>query len=354
MFAVSFRILASIGFLLASTNAFAQSATDGGLDDTAAPPAISKPTLRTAVTVSSDLVRVGDFVDNAGANAQVALFRAPDLGTTGSVPVSDVMAALRNHGVIGVDYPENTIAITVTRAARTIATKQIEQMIARTFEHHNGLGDAADLQIQSDRELRTQQLDLSASGDPQAVASRYDSRTGRFDVTYEIATSGGAPVRLRFTGAIVETAEVAMVTRMVDRGETLRASDIVFDRRPKAEVPNDTATQGQLIGMMTKRALRPGQPLRTADIAKPQWVQRDQEVTITFDAPGLSLTVRGKANESGTQGDVVSITNLQSKRIVQGVVIAPGQVSISPLQPRMTASAELPPSTAPVTGSANE
>ena len=34
---------------------------------------------------SSEFVRIGDLVDNAGAVANVAIFRAPDIGTTGSV-----------------------------------------------------------------------------------------------------------------------------------------------------------------------------------------------------------------------------------------------------------------------------
>ena len=33
------------------------------------------------------LVRIGDLVENAGAAADVAVFRAPDLGQTGAVPV---------------------------------------------------------------------------------------------------------------------------------------------------------------------------------------------------------------------------------------------------------------------------
>jgi len=61
------------------------------------------PVLRANVNVSGDLVRIGDFVEHAtGDVAQVALFRAPDLGTTGAVPVAQVIDALRSHSVIGV------------------------------------------------------------------------------------------------------------------------------------------------------------------------------------------------------------------------------------------------------------
>ena len=53
------------------------------------------PTLKAAATVTGDIVRIGDLVENAGAVAEVAIFRAPDLGQTGSVPVASVLDRVR-------------------------------------------------------------------------------------------------------------------------------------------------------------------------------------------------------------------------------------------------------------------
>ena len=64
-------------------------------------------------------------------------------------------------------------------------------------------------------------------------------------------------------------------------------------------------------------------------------MQRDQTVTLIYEAPGLYLTIRGKALESGTEGDVVNVLNLQSKRTVQGVVTGRGQVSVTVATPRL-------------------
>ena len=44
------------------------------------------PALKREVIVTGELVRIGDLVENAGAVAEVAIFRAPDLGQTGGVP----------------------------------------------------------------------------------------------------------------------------------------------------------------------------------------------------------------------------------------------------------------------------
>ena len=52
---------------------------------------IATPVLRANVTVSGDIVRIGDVIDNAGSAAQIAIYRAPDLGTTGSLQVAQVV-----------------------------------------------------------------------------------------------------------------------------------------------------------------------------------------------------------------------------------------------------------------------
>jgi flagella basal body P-ring formation protein FlgA len=89
--------------------------------------------------------------------------------------------------------------------------------------------------------------------------------------------------------------------------------------------------------MQARKQLRAGQALRVADLAKPDLVQRDQSVTLIYESTGLYLTIRGKALEGGTEGDVVNVLNLQSKRTVSGVVTGRGQVSISVATPRLPA-----------------
>jgi flagella basal body P-ring formation protein FlgA len=64
-------------------------------------------------------------------------------------------------------------------------------------------------------------------------------------------------------------------------------------------------------------------------------------VTLTYEATGLYLTIRGKALESGTEGDVVSVLNLQSKRTVSGVVSGRGQVTVSAPAARLPLAADV-------------
>jgi flagella basal body P-ring formation protein FlgA len=289
---------------------------------------IATPTLRANVTVSSDVVRVGDLIDNAGSAALIAVYRSPDLGTTGALPVAQVLSVLRAKQVIGVmtgDIKE----VQVTRLARTLANKDLENAVASALERRFGLGEAANITVTFDRGVADMRLDASNSGALQQVATRYDARSGRFDVAFEINNDNNpTPTKLRFTGTAIETVEVVVLTRDIDRIELLKSSDIALERRPKAEVSGEAASRDRTVGMQLRRPMRAGTPIRVADIIKPDFVQRDQNVTVIYQVPGIYLTTRGKAIESGAEGDTVSVLNLQTKRTLSGVVTGRGQITI--------------------------
>jgi flagella basal body P-ring formation protein FlgA len=336
--------LLAAALLAASTSAaFAQMRDD----------VIAAPVLRASVTVSGDVVRIGDVIDNAGTSAQIAIYRAPDLGTTGSLSAEQVLTALRAHQVIGVDTRDIKV-ISVTRAARTLDGKEIELQVARALEHRNGLGDAASLSLTFDRDLQDMRLDASNTGALQPVSARLDPRSGRFEVGFEIGNDAGAPpLKLRFTGTAIETVEAAVLARDVERNEVLKSSDVVIERRPKAAVATDAVVRDRAVGMQMRRQLRAGQALRTADLAKPDLVVRDQNVTLIYQTAGLYLTASGKAMENGTEGDVVNVLNLQSKRTVVGTVVGRGQVAITVATPRLPPPAAAPDQTSSISPDRN-
>ena len=78
----------------------------------------------------------------------------------------------------------------------------------------------------------------------QPVATRYDARSGRFDIAFEINNDNNpTPTKLRFTGTAIETVEVAVLTRDIDRADLLKSSDVALERRPKAEVTGEAASR---------------------------------------------------------------------------------------------------------------
>ncbi|MBS0248500.1 MAG: flagellar basal body P-ring formation protein FlgA [Proteobacteria bacterium] len=314
-------------FAAASATAFAQSAEP------------ARPYLKHDVTVTSSVVRIGDLIENAGIVADIPIFRAPDLGTTGTVPVETVIAAVRPHALVGFDTG-GISDVVVTRAAREIAVTDIEKTLAKAIADRFNAGPVAEIKVFFDRDPQTIQVDPTAHGDVQVGRLTYDSRSGRFDTVLEIPTgANGKRGLLRLTGRAYPTVEIVMVSHTVERGAVLRASDLIVERRPRAEIGRDAiAGLDQAIGQAARNTLRPGQALRSADLTKPQIVLRNEMVMLVFEAPGLTLTMRGKALDAGAEGDTVSVLNEQSKRTVQGVVAGPGHVVVRSGTPRLAAN----------------
>ncbi len=299
---------------------------------------IAAPVLRAQVTVESDVVRIGDMIDNAGSAARIAIYRSPDLGTTGTLPTAQVISALQAHQVIGVDT-RDIKSVSVTRLSRTIDAKELESQVAHAIEHRGGLGDAASLSLTFDRDVQDLRMEAWNNGSMQPVQARYEPRSGRFDVTFEIGNDvNSARTRLRFTGIAIEMLEAAVLTRNVDRGDVLKSSDVVIERRPKAEVGSDAASRDRAVGMQMRRPNRAGQALRVADLGKPDLVQKDDNVVLIYESSGIYLTARGKAIDTGTEGDTVNVLNLQSKRTITGTVVGRDQVAISILSSRYPAA----------------
>jgi len=283
------------------------------------------PRLKAQAIVAGDIVRIGDLIENAGAASNTPIFRAPDLGQTGAVPARAVLDTVRQYGLIVVDT-RGLSEVSVTHASRTIAADDIEQRIAAALTGRYNLGKAESLKIVFDREVRGIELALTSMAEPSVARINYESGTRRFDISFEVP---GARTQWRYTGSAVETVEAAVLARALNRGEIIKASDITVERRAKSEFSAAPAASASgVVGMAARNNVRNGQPLRNADLMKPEVVKKNDMVLLQYEVPGIVLTMRGQAQESGTEGDIVNVLNVISKRTIQGIVVGPGRISV--------------------------
>ena len=119
------------------------------------------------------------------------IFRAPDLGTTGAVPTDRILDAIRPHQLIGIDT-RGLAEVIVTRASRTIAAREISARIAQALSGQYGFGNARNILINFDGDVRTLQIEPNVTGELQVLALSYDPRTTRFDVTFDMPESVAA------------------------------------------------------------------------------------------------------------------------------------------------------------------
>ena len=123
--------------------------------------------------------------------------------------------------------------------------------------------------------------------------------------------------------------EVPVLARSIQRGETIRISDLEFIKQRRQTIGRNTITDtSRIVGKTPRRYLQTGKPIRMADLRMPILVARGKLVTLTLKNQHMLITAQVKALENGAIGDVIRVTNTRSRQTVQGVVIGPSQVAM--------------------------
>jgi flagella basal body P-ring formation protein FlgA len=303
--------------------------------------AADRPVLKGDVVVSAEILTLGDLVEGIGSeSAATPLFRAPALGQTGTIQAQRIFEAAHRLGLPGIETG-GRMQVVVTRAARRIGTPDIEAAVKRALETQHGVEGHA-LAINFDGPAPALIVAADAQGQLTAEDVTYDRRSRRLSALVWIGPSPAErKAAVRVTGVAVEYVEVAVLTRPLGRGETAQAGDFVVEKRVRESVPSDAQPDLQtLAGRVARRSLQVGTVVRSGDLARPEIVTRGDVVTIVYEVPGMTLTLRGRASDSGAQGDLIAVVNPQSKKTLQAQVVGPGKVSVSaPLPGRVAANA---------------
>ncbi|MEE7440056.1 flagella basal body P-ring formation protein FlgA [Methylobacterium oryzae] len=272
-----------------------------------------------------------------GALAIPAMARAEGLRLRGDVTargdvltladlVEGILDAASALGLSGLETG-GRLQIAVQRAARRLGPPEIEAALKRGLETGYGL-NAQNIAVRLDGDGPTLLAPLDLEGQAAALDLTYDSRTRR---VAGLVTLGERQVSLRVSGVVVELREVAVLTRNLNRGEPVREGDVALERRPRESVaPDAQGSVTTILGEVAQNTLTAGTVLRVTDTAPPDLVARGENVTIVYETPSISLSMRGLSNDSGRMGAVVNVVNVASKKVLQATVIGPGRVSVSP------------------------
>lgn len=284
------------------------------------------PLLKPQVTVAAELVTVGDLFDHPGLKAETAVFRAPDIGTRGTVSAEAVAGAMRAAGITSFDLGGLT-EVSVTRMSRTIGAEEYADFIADAIAAAAGIADRRRLSIAFDTAPGETIVNPNLREVLKVVGLNYSRINGRFEVVVQPSRPGAETER--FTGTAIELFEIPVLTRTLSRGDVIRAGDISYERVPRNRLPREaTADLADVIGLAARRPMAAGTPVAAVDFRAPTLVQRNETVTILYTISGMNLTARGQVLDSGSQGDLVSVRNIQSKKVIQATVTGFGTVSV--------------------------
>ena len=89
-----------------------------------------------------------------------------------------------------------------------------------------------------------------------------------------------------------------------------------------------TMSKDDLIGKVARQTLLPGRPVNNDAVRAPHTITQGQAATVVFQSGALTITATAVALQNGGTGDVVSVRNVDSGRIIKGTVGADGSVHV--------------------------
>jgi flagellar basal body P-ring formation protein FlgA len=296
--------------------------------------------LRAEAIVEGDTVQLGHLIEGMTTGAETPVFRAPAPGTRGSIRADRVLAAARDMKVEGIDRIDlaGLTAVRILRPGRTVTRGDMEAALIRAFSQRGAKGE---IEIILDDHLKPRLYDIARTDELRIKSLVSNSSTGRFEARISLSGEASGDSWIA-TGTAVETREIAVPSVDINRGDAVEAKDLTLIKRRVNMVPGDVITTlDDLVGMVPRRPLRAGEPIRQADLAKPIIIEKNQIVTVIYATSGITLSMRARAQNNASKGDNVRVQNLTSKRYIEGIATGQAQVSIlsaPPVQPKLAAA----------------
>ncbi len=281
--------------------------------------------LRPHAVVEEATIRLSDLFDNAGPHAERAVGPAPAPGRRVVVEPAQLLAIARAHGVAWRPLTGSD-AVVVERPGRAISREEVVDLL-RADLSRLGVDAAAELELPG---FRPPMVPVAAFAQVALESPSYDVATNRFAATLVVVADGTPTQRVRIAGRAVATAAVAVATRRLGMGETVRPSDVRLVRTRVERVrPGLAADPAQVVGQAMRRPVAEGIAFALNDVMPPAVIEKNGTVTMLLEGPGLSLTAQGRALEAASLGAVVSVMNLSSRQVVEAQAIGPGRVRVT-------------------------
>jgi flagella basal body P-ring formation protein FlgA len=284
--------------------------------------------LRERVVLDGEEVTLGDLFEGlAPERAGIPIARAPALGREVTLEAPWVARVARAYRVAY--RPASPYErITIVRASHRVDPVAMESALVAELRRYLGEG-----RMELAYDGQTAELHLPTAVEPTVTVAEfaYEPVTGRFSATLAAPADGPAAARVAVSGRATIMVEVPVLAARLRSGHVIGAEDVSMVEMDGSRIDDSMALSGdELIGMSPRRTLSPGAPVRLDDLQPPTVIARSERVTMRVRHGALTVNARGRALEDGAVGDVIRVTNVDSRRTVEATVAGPGLVTVQP------------------------
>jgi len=208
--------------------------------------------------------------------------------------------------------------------ADTLEAKLIDYLLARVGE------DTGRVEVRFG-EANREVLALSARRHTFHIRAEHDQRLGLVSVEAEVIEPGHSVKRYPFVAQVELVRDVVIARRPINHGQKIDARDLQLSERRFTDQRGMGVTDLEaVVGKEARRFFKPGQMLEARYLAEPPLVQRGDLVTIYVRRGALTIKTSGRAQESGTLGQIIEVRRDGTRRrqdLIEAVVTGPGTVT---------------------------
>lgn len=133
-----------------------------------------------------------------------------------------------------------------------------------------------------------------------------------------------------FTGAKIKSyRKVLVLAQPLRWGEIITEKHLSYAKKDISELRQGyILNPSEIINQQVKRNLATGMVLTSNHFTEPKLIKRGERVNIQAKSPYFHISMKGIAMMDGKKGQNIRVKNINSKRIIQAIVVKPGQVTV--------------------------
>lgn len=271
---------------------------------------------RPSVTVTGDVIRVGDVFEGVKHNADFVLAPAP---LPGKELVWDARTLYRVSTAFDLSWKPSSQMdqVSIRRLANLVSADMLKAEIKKELAEQGATGEFEIDLVSGTADQIILPYDVEPTVNVRAL--NYSPTRKTFTAAVETPSANGQGfVTTQIAGQAYPLVHVPVLKATARRGETISAYDVTTLAMRENDITDDTVvSKEELVGMTPSRIIRSGFPVDRGDLNKPLLVDRGEMVTMKLNSGPIRVTAMAKALERGTKGDIIRLMNTDSKRTVE-------------------------------------
>ena len=292
-------------------------------------------TLKEKVVVDQDMVRLSDIADISGTPEATSchlgatmVAKSPLPGQTRFVSLDYIRIRLRQAGFQTDDMTFQGVQdVQISREAATLSRDTVihavETSIREQMPWKNEDVVINNIHFDDDIQLPTGKLTY------RMVPNRNEDFLGRTVISLQLFVDGELVKKTWVHADISVMADVVKVVRPLGKNQKIEGADMAVVRSDLADLSSDTIRSAEeALGSRTTQMIYPNTILKAGMISLAPLVNRGDIVKIVANVGPMTITATGKVKQQGCKGEMISVINTDSNRVISARVIGPSAVEV--------------------------